>query len=140
MKDDKRLQRDMTERKEKTVELSLSAEEAACALDALWHYKDRLWSLRPAPGGPLRGVADGAQALYDALYASWRPGGGPASARVGLSGLTLLAEAAALLSDTLGGMKMSSSGPLGSADAAASRLCTRLVGEMRALEAGEAAL
>lgn len=115
---------------EKTYEIALSAEEAACAIDALGCYNERLWGLYPSKGGPLRGAIDASARLLKDIASSRRADGG-STVRAGLGGLTLLAEAASLLSESLGGMKLSADSPLGKADAAASRLLTRLVAEMR---------
>lgn len=120
---------------EMTFEMALSAEEAACAIDALRNYRDRLWGLNPSDDGPLRGVIGASVRLSEDIASSRRADGG-STARTGLGGLALLAEAASLLSDTLCGMKMSADSPLGKVDAAASRLLTRLVAEIRSAGKG----
>lgn len=137
-------EKEMTEKTEKEMtgrdggtprEMPLSAEEASCAIDALRCYRDRLWGVSYDDGGPLRRALDAARALHEGIVAS-RRGDGGSTARAGLAGLTLLAEAVSLHSETLGGMKLSADSPLGEAEAAASRLLTRLAAEIRAGKGG----
>lgn len=132
----KKTEKEMTGRAGGTArEIPLSAEEASCAVNALRCYRDRLLDLSYDDGGPLRRALDAARDLHEGIAAS-RRGDGGSTARAGLAGLTLLAEAVSLHAETLGGMKLSAGSPLGEAEAAASRLLTRLAAEIRAGKGG----